>query len=288
MSFEEAMAITGRLVGQAQALAALVARLELAQREIDGDPAVNAEIERVAELTGAKAHYDELSDEQRSILLNFAQTYLRQAIDLVDDPGRAAAWSHSDPEILQAQGTASGFVATLMSAAGLGKGATRILDVGTGVAGLAIALCREFPDADVVGVDPFETALALARANVADAGLESRITLRAATIEQLDESEPFDLVWLPTFFIPERALDAALNRIFDLTRSGAEVVLGTFETPEDELARAVDAVFTVRAGGSVLGPGEAIARLERAGFVECAQAERTWQAPLQLTVGRRG
>jgi methylase of polypeptide subunit release factors len=61
------------------------------------------------------------------------------------------------------------------------------LDVGTGVGHLAIAMCRQFPTLRVVGIDPFETALELARRNVVEADLEGRITLRSALVQDLTE-----------------------------------------------------------------------------------------------------
>ena len=61
----------------------------------------------------------------------------------------------------------------------------RVLDVGTGVGVLAVAFCRRFPNATVVGIDPRELSLEMARQNVAAAGFDSRITLRQTRIEAL-------------------------------------------------------------------------------------------------------
>jgi len=222
------------------------------------------------------------------MLLSFTRSYLTQALDLVNDPARAGTWSQDNPTLLQAQGSASGGVARLVSAAGLGHDGARILDVGTGVAGLAIALCNTYPAATVVGIDPFGPALAIARRNVSEAGLESRITLHETTIEDFDDSDGFDLVWLPSFFIPEGVLDDAIARIFALTRPGGAVVVGVLYSGEgDPLAGAVDDLFTVRAGGSVLYPEAAVARLNQAGFSDSREIPRTWDAPIRLVVGTR-
>jgi cyclopropane fatty-acyl-phospholipid synthase-like methyltransferase len=222
------------------------------------------------------------------VLLAFSRSYLSQAVDLVEDPTRPNAWSHSDPALLQAQGAASGVVATLLSDAGLGAPDARILDVGVGVGGLATALCKVFPGATVVGIDPWAPALALARENVAAAGLESRITLRETTIQDFEDGEAFDLVWLPSFFIPESVLDDALARIHELLREGGTVVVGvTFADESDPLIAAADDLFTVRSGGSVLDAAGAISRLERAGFQAVREVEKTWGAPLRFVVGVR-
>jgi hypothetical protein len=64
-------------------------------------------------------------------------------------------------------------VAELLSAA---TNPSRLISVG--VAALSIAMCRAWPTLPVVGLDPFEPALALARQNVAEAGFQDRIALR--------------------------------------------------------------------------------------------------------------
>jgi SAM-dependent methyltransferase len=66
---------------------------------------------------------------------------------------------------------------------------TAFLDVGTGVAALAIAMCRLWPSLQVVGIDPSEHALALAREQVAAADASGQVELRQASIEDLAYAE---------------------------------------------------------------------------------------------------
>jgi len=54
---------------------------------------------------------------------------------------------------------------------------TRIIDFGTGTALIPIALCSRAEGFPVVGIDPAEHMLALARTNVARAGLANRVLL---------------------------------------------------------------------------------------------------------------
>ncbi len=178
MAFEELMGLANRLLGNAQTLAAIAAYLRLGELDLDGDLALRKQLERVLDLLGIREEVDSLEPQQRAVLLSFVRSYLSQAVDLVEDPAKENAWSHRDPALLQAQGRASGIVATLMAEAGLGSPRARILDVGTGVAGLAIAFCREFPQATVVGIDPWPPSLELARHNVVSADLTDRIALR--------------------------------------------------------------------------------------------------------------
>ena len=288
MSLQRAMGLTNELLASAQALAALTARLRIEAEGLDADPAVREQLDRVADALGARAAYDALDPDERAVVISFARSYLAQAVELMEDPGRASAWRYDDPVLLQAQGSASGVVAQLMAAADLVPDGARILDVGTGVAGLAIALCRTFPGVTVVGLDPWEPSLAIARRNVAEAGLDDRISLVSGLIQELEDTDGFDVVWLPSFFVPEPVLDEALERILAVARPGGVVVAGVMYAPADEpVATAVDDLFTIRAGGSLLSSDDAVERLRRAGFTDVEELERTWEAPLRFVVGRR-
>ena len=288
MAFQELMELSNRLLTNAQGLAALAARLRLDQLGMEGDPAVRAQLDRALDALGAREYVQELDEGERSMLLAFARSYLAQGLDLVDDPARAGAWSYTDTVLLEAQGSASAVVARLIADAGLGTASARILDVGTGVGGLAVALATTFPGSTVVGIDPWEPALALARKKVAAAGLDGRVTVLPTTVQELDDADGFDLVWLPSFFIPESVLDEAIARIYAVMRPGSTLVVGIRHGGEDDsLASAVDDLFTVRSGGSVIDPEETLARLRRAGFSETWEVERDWDAPLRLVIGRR-
>lgn len=282
MPMDSAMALTNRLLAKAQALGAIGAYMHLQDAGPTANPALQRQIERIVDLLDAREALDDLTKRERAVVLSFARSYLHQAVELIDHPERANAWSHTDPTILQAQGAASGVVASLIAGAGLGAPGIRILDVGTGVAGLAIAFCRQFPDSHLVGIDPWEPSIALARQNVASAGLGERIALYQTTIEKFTDGEGFDLVWLPSFFIPEAVLGDAMRRIRGMLRPGGTMVVGVIEGTDDPLAGAIDAMITVRSGGAALQPEDAMQHLCAAGFAHVRELDRTWQAPLRL------
>jgi precorrin-6B methylase 2 len=287
MALEDVMALTNRLLTSADALAAVTARLRLAELGEEPDAAVREQLDLVADTLGARAQYDGLDESERAIAIAFARTYLRQAIDLVEDPLRPPGWAYTDPVLLQAQGSGSAVVASLVSAAGLGAPDSRILDVGTGVAGLAIAFCETFPASTVVGVDPWAPALEIARRNVDAAGLADRITLHSSTIEEYADSDGFDLAWVPSFFIPRAVLDAAISRTHELLRPGATIVVGTTQGEEGSLESAVDDLRTIRSGGSAIGAREALDRLRRAGFADVREPDLGPDSALRLAVGTR-
>ncbi len=286
-SFNEMQALTTRLITQAEALAALVARLKLDASGEPGDPETTAQLDRVLDLIGATDLCADLDERERTTVIGHATTMLRQTLDLVDDPVRPGGWYYTDPQILQGQGASSVIVAQLIAGAAIGRHDSRILDIGTGVGALAVALCRAFPGSRVVGIDTWELSLELARQNVAAAGLGSRITLRRTGIEAFEDGEGFDLVWMPVIFLSRAILEEAVARAVSAMRPGAQIVLGRYAGSDDPLAGALGDLRTIRSGGTLINPSDTRALLEGAGLVEVREIDRTWPAPIGLTVGRR-
>lgn len=285
--FNELQALTMRLVTQAEALAALVARLKLDATGEPGDPEVTAQLDRVVDLIGATDLRASLDARERATVIGHATTMLRQALELIEDPVRRGGWYYTDPQILQGQGASSVIVAQLIAGAGIGRPGARILDIGTGVGALAVAFCRTFPDSTVVGIDTWELSLELARQNVAIAGLDSRITLRQTSIEALEDDAGFDLVWMPVIFLSRAILPEAVARAVAAMRPGAQIVLGRYARSDDALAGSLGDLRTIRSGGTLLAASDTRALLEGAGLVDVRELDRTWPAPIELTVGRR-
>jgi 2-polyprenyl-3-methyl-5-hydroxy-6-metoxy-1,4-benzoquinol methylase len=286
-SFTELQALTGRLITQAEALAALVARLKVDATGEPGDPEVTTQLDRVLDLIGATDLCANLDERERATVIGHATTMFRQAMDLIEDPVRPGGWYYTDPQILQAQGASSVIVAQLFAGAGIGAPDARILDIGTGVGALAVAFCRVFPSSTVVGIDQWELSLELARQNVAAAGLGPRITLRQTGIEAFEDDEGFDLVWMPVIFLSRTILEEAVRRAVAAMRPGAQIVLGRYAGSDDPLAGALGDLRTIRSGGTLLHPSETRALLEGAGLVEVREIDRTWPAPIGFTAGRR-
>ncbi len=75
------------------------------------------------------------------------------------------------------------------------KSPAAILDVATGTADLALAMAKGNPTATVVGIDPSEGMLEVARRKVASQGFGEQIELRVGAAEQLlAADESFDVV----------------------------------------------------------------------------------------------
>jgi SAM-dependent methyltransferase len=232
-----------------------------------------------------------------AVLAGDLRANLMQALALVEasrDPTGRAGWSHTDPALLQSQGDASSAIAEMMKrwlvpsldglAERLARPGARFLDVGVGVAGIAIGMCRLFPELAVVGVDISEPALALARDNVGAAGLSSRIELRCQPIDDLPDEATFDLAWLPSFFVASTS--EACARIHAALRPGGYLVFGFSGTGEDHRRNAVSRLIDDLWGGDERTAKEVEAMLERGGFSSIrAVAGPAW-APGIITARR--
>jgi len=87
----------------------------------------------------------------------------------------------------------------------------RALDVGCGAGRVCIAIARDFPQTEVIGIDPDPESIRQARAAAAAAGVAERITFLAATADDLDRDKPFDLITvfdcIHDFAAPQRTLE---------------------------------------------------------------------------------
>lgn len=208
--------------------------------------------------------------------------------------GAPSGWRHTDADILQTQGDASTVLPAMLKTqlaphigdlvAQLERPGARMLDVGTGVGSLAIAACRTFPQLSVVGVDGAEAPLALARENVARAGLADRIELRRVLIEELRDEAEYTLAWLPGFFITD--LPAALARVAASLRPDGWLLFGTGGTGADAKHAAMWALLMDAWGGQRLMPAEAEALVRDAGLREVRVLPSPPGGPL-LVVGQR-
>lgn len=188
---------------------------------------------------------------------------LRQAAAVATgQQGPNGGWADQDDEVLRSQGRASAGTGRALAdrivpalpglADRLDAPGSRILDVGTGIAALALALAEAFPRAEVVGIDVMARVLELAREELAAAGTEAadRVGLRHADAVDVTERAHYDLVWLPAPFLAEDALAQALPKLVEALKPGAWIVVGTNAPAADPLRRAVADWQAVRNGGN--------------------------------------
>jgi SAM-dependent methyltransferase len=225
---------------------------------------------------------------------------LRQAVSAAardGNTGMGGGWGGLDDEVLLGQGRASAatgralatkIVPQLAGLAGrLSAAGSRILDVGTGVAALAVALAREFPRAHVTGIDILDRALDLARAETASAAdVAGRVSLRHLDVADLAERAAYDLIWLPAPFLAEAALSAGLPRVIDALRPGGWIVAGTNPAPEDALLRAVGRWTAALHDGNAYDTDRMAAALTASGLQEMRRFPTVTGGPVLLAARR--
>jgi SAM-dependent methyltransferase len=286
MAFEQVMGQVQQWAGAAQGLAGLGARLAAMEAGSSVPPDVLAALDEVVAAAGL-SDLDELPPPQRGAALALSRAFLHQAVDLIDDPGRAPGWGFTDPAILDGWGRASMMMPMAIAGAHPDLAAvTRFLDVGTGVGLLAISATDVWPEATVVGIDGSPVSLARAKEHVDGAGRGDRIELRDQWVTDLPDVDAFDCAWLPSFFLSDAALEAGVPAIVRALRPGGWVVFACPAPPPNPFKAALDRLEAVRNDGSQCTPDQATALLERAG---CADVHVAAALPIPITfvLGRR-
>ena len=288
------LATVMRLNAAMEALAALGAVLQGGSPGRAPHPAIAAPLAAVPrELIGD----GELPEPARAAAAGAIRGFFHQALDLLEHPEAAPGWHHTDPAVLLSQGRGSAVVAEGVAGiaaglpglqAGLDGADSCMLDVGTGVAGLALAMARRWPGLRLTGIDTFDPALAMARQAVAASGLGERIELRAQDVGQLDDQVAFDLAWVPAFFIAQSSLHAALPRLHAALKPGGWLLIGQYAgVAGDGLSAALAELRAIRGGGHPWPVPALATELNAAGFEPLIEPQRTWAAPLQLIAARR-
>jgi precorrin-6B methylase 2 len=285
MAFEDVMGKVMPWTTATDALAAVGTTIALRQQGKTAPPEVAAALDAVLAAAGL-AELGELPPPQQAVVLGMIRMTLGHALELLDNPDRAPGWSYTDPAILDGYGRGSAMLPAAMSQAHPDlANVTNFLDVGTGVGLLACAAAQVWPNAHVVGIDPWETSLSRARANVDAAGLSDRVELRQTTLDGVSDDAAFDCVWIPSFFLTDDVLVDGLAVALRALKPGGWVVVGAAKQSPDPLGNAVGSLRWIRGGGTVLDPETGVKLLEQAGFADAQVAAS--QIPVDLLLGRK-
>ena len=275
-----------------EALAALGAELKLRQDGLAGDPQLRPLLQQVVRALDPR--WLERSDTREgAATLALIQTVLRQSLDMLENPARPPGWSFEDPQVLETQGQLSrivvrGIAALAADRAELAAALRQpgvLLDVGTGVGWLAIEAARTWPALRVVGLDPWEPALRLARRNRAHSEVAERIEFRSQRAEQLEETEAFNLAWLPGPFIAPDALDRVLASVHRTLVPGGWLIFGLAAAAEVPLEDALMRLRTTRGGGHPWTPEEVQEHLRRCDFTDIEAFSP--RIPVRFVIARR-
>lgn len=187
-----------------------------------------------------------------------------------------AGWTHTDERVLQAQGTLSASSIEMVDqlllpmldglTVRLDSGHGALLDVGTGVGAIAIALCQRHPHLRAVSIEPQTVPLTLARHNIQTAGLADRIELRQQLAQDLKDADVFDLAWLAGDFLAPSVLPAALDAVHRALKPGGWLITGCVGGGDDSPRATAARLRAVLWGGDTADPTEVGALLSLHGF----------------------
>lgn len=288
------MGTAARLGSSLEALAAVAAYLRVETEQLTVDPRVHDLLRAIA--VEALGEEPGVTRPQGAPVVGMTRALLAMSAELVDAPERAAGWTPDDDALLQGIGRQSAPIAGIVAAAsgeldGLAEALARpgatLLDVGTGTGWLAMAFAQAFPAARVVGIDIFERSLALARQNVAAAGLADRVELRTEDATRLAADDAYDAIWLPMPFLPRAIVPAIMAAAVGALRPGGWLLPGTFAGPPDPLSRLLIDLRTVRAGGHPWDGADLVDEIASHGLQDAHEVPRTWTAPVRLYAARR-
>lgn len=129
-------------------------------------------------------------------------------------------------------------------------------------------MCQQYPAIRAVGLEPASAPRELARRNVAAAGLKERIELRDRRVEELDDEAAFDVARLPASFLPADTLATALGTVHRALRPGGLLLTGALDPRGEDAEAAVTRLRLTLWGADSVAPGEVVAMIEAAGYVD--------------------
>ena len=276
MSIESLREIVANLSASAGALSVLGAELSARTSGTAIHPRLRSHVDEVLQAIGATAALEGLSPEELRPLWFEILHFVQLDNALLAHPDRAPGWTHADNELLQTGGdVTAGFAQVLPRIAPMLEGLSSrldggngsFLDVGTGVAKLAIGMARRWPSLRVVGIDVWAPSLTLARSNVAAANLQGRIELREQNAEALPDEAAFDLAWIPAPFIPPHAIQRVVERVHRALKPGGWMLFATAK-PGGDLQAALMRLRVSTFGGQISDQQDVEKLLAAAGYTQ--------------------
>jgi precorrin-6B methylase 2 len=273
MDFPALMAELGRLGIEAQKFAAIGAALRLKASGEVVPPDVEASLRNVIDIL-MPSGLDALTPEDIRTALNYIVFQTDEARELLRDPARPPVWRIDDPDVLQSMGDLSRMLPRRMLAFAASRPALataltgRFLDVGTGVGAIALEAAARCPTLQVVGLDIWEPALTLARANVAASPYASRIEVRKQSITDLDERAAYSLAFLAAPFMGRGLVEAAMDRLAVAIAPDGYLVVSLYIPPPDKLVGALTRLRHLRSGGTPWTIEEMSANMTSLGFTD--------------------
>ena len=124
--------------------------------------------------------------------------------------------------------------------------AVHILDIGTGTANLAIAIKKRSPNAKILGIDPDEKILKIAKEKIKKEKLDIKL-IKAFAQKLPFKKQSFDYVVssFAVHHIPPNLKDQAFLEMYRVLRSGGTILIIDIGEPKNLLAKITGTVFSL-------------------------------------------
>jgi hypothetical protein len=103
MGYEQMMAVTAPRIAGAEAVAALTARMKLDATGEVGDPEVRHALDRVVAAMTVPGLFEDLDETERQSAIGTVTSFIKQALELIENPGRSGGWVYTDPRCCRAR-----------------------------------------------------------------------------------------------------------------------------------------------------------------------------------------
>jgi ubiquinone/menaquinone biosynthesis C-methylase UbiE len=198
---------------------------------------------------------------------------MRELIARTHQGTLTAGWTHTDPDILQSQGKYSEIIATDFVPlfpeipALLKKPKAKFLDIGAGVARIALKMCELYPTITAVALEPADHPFCLAEKNIAQSPYASRMDLRKIGMQELQEENTFDVIWMAQGFILDHHFFPGLSAVYRALKPGGMLLTVEFisKTQKDMATGVMD--FMSSLYGTVRTPEEIMQFLAQEKFI---------------------
>jgi precorrin-6B methylase 2 len=230
-----------------------------------------SENETIRLATGMQELVKKMGLERISSQLNVTAGLTTEFIKSARDKDLIPGWHYKDELILQSQGKLSEHIviecmsqdAKLQSL--LKKPQTHLLDIGAGVGKISLRLCQMYDNVKVVALEPADAPFQLAKKNIEASHYAARVDLRKIYLEELADTNLYDVAWFPHMFFSNSILNVSISKIWNALQPGGMLATSAIFPDANNLSIRVKQLINSLYGGLRTGD-ELIKALSDGGF----------------------
>ena len=155
--------------------------------------------------------------------------------------GERTWWDKVSPEFIQGvSGTGGPFYNRLIPG-GLSQvpgltakleGGASVLELASGAGRGLVKLATQYPNVKITALDGDSHSLSLSKARVDEAGLADQVKYKESTLEDLDEQDKYDLVYINISMHEARDIDLATKNVRNALKPAGYFVISDFPYPD--------------------------------------------------------